>query len=101
MNTIFKRRELVPDASSISGLLVLNYDSRSHPDKRPALYAGEDSDISKAASDTEIGILSTVELYKLARAVLFGTISKEQARAQIKSFGLIKAQTDPKGREST
>ena len=91
MNTIFKRRDLVPEAENITGLLILNYDSKTHPDKRPALYSGDDSDIARAAAETDIGILSTVELYKLARAVLYGTITKCEAREQIKTFGLIKA----------
>ena len=91
MNTIFKRHDLVPKAQNITGLLILNYDSKTHPDRRPALYSGEDSDIAKAAADSEIGILSTVELYKLARAVLFGTLSKYEARSQIRSYGLINA----------
>lgn len=91
MMTIFKRHDLVPDSSKLSGLLILNYDAKTHPDRRPTLYSGEDADIGSAAKGAQIGILSTVELYKLAREVMFERMTKDEARFRIKEFGLLTA----------
>jgi hypothetical protein len=89
MTTIFKRRDLVPDASTIQGLLVINHDIDSHPARRPNLYAGDAEEIVRAARDQDIGILSTVELYKIAIAVKNGVMSKGEARGLIKQKGRI------------
>lgn len=89
MATIFKRRDLVPDVSKVTGLLILNYDIETHPAKRPLLYGGEADEIVQTAAENNIGLLSTVELYKLGVAVKDGIMTKEQARALVKGFGRI------------
>jgi len=89
MSTIFKRRDLLPDSSQVSGLLILNYDLENHPFARPRLYSGADEEIVEAAKENSIGLLSTVELYRIAVAAKDGLISKEQARSFIKKFGRI------------
>jgi len=89
MTTIFKRRDLVPDASKISGLLVVNYDIDTHARKRPRLYSGEAEEIVAAAKDQNIGLLSTVELYDIAIAAKDNLITREEARRLIKQFGRI------------
>lgn len=91
MATLFKRRELVPDAKNISGLLILNYDIDTHPLRRPRMYTGADDHIAESAKDQSIGLLSTVELYKIAIAAKDGVITKEQARGLIKRFGRIES----------
>lgn len=89
MTTIFKRRDLVPDASMISGLLIINYDIDTHPRKRPKLYGGDAEEIVEAAKEQNIGLFSTVDLYDIAVAVKDGLMGKEQARAMIRGFGRI------------
>ncbi len=87
--TVFKRRDLVPDSSNITGLLILNFDIKTNPMQRPQLYGGEDEDIVETAKERNIGLLSTVELYKIAIAVKDGAITREQARDLIKQSGRI------------
>jgi hypothetical protein len=89
MATIFKRRDLVPEASNISGLLIVNYDIDTNPRQRPKLYRGDSEEIVAAARDRSIGLLSTVNLYDIAVAVKDGTITAEQGRTLIKGFGRI------------
>lgn len=89
LTTIFKRRDLVPDASDIRGLLVVNYDIDTHPMKRPRLYSGDLEEIVQGAKEQSIGLLSTVELYKIAVAAKDGKLSKEEARKIIKQPGRI------------
>ncbi|MGB9487599.1 MAG: hypothetical protein WCD04_15985 [Terriglobia bacterium] len=89
MTTVYKRRDLVPDSKSVTGLLILNYDIETHPFRRPRLYSGGDEEYVSAAKDRDIGLLSTVELYKIAVAAKDGVISKEKARELIKEFGRI------------
>ncbi len=89
MTTIFKRQELRPEGKNITGLLILNYDTDTHPMKRPRLYTGELEEIAEGAKESEIGLLSTVELYKIAIAVKEGRMSKKDARAAIKQAGRI------------
>jgi hypothetical protein len=91
LNTIFKRSDLVPDRdkSRISGLLVVNYDIENHPAQRPQLYSGDLEHIVEAAKDSSIGLLSTVELHKIAMAVKQGSLSKESSRALLGQFGRI------------
>ena len=62
MATLFKRRDLVPDASRVSGLLILNYDLKTNPFGRPRVYTGDSEEIVRAAGGTGIGLLSTVDL---------------------------------------
>lgn len=87
--TIFKRKDLIPDASNITGLLVVNHDIDTHPMKRPRLYSGDLEEIVEAAKDQGIGLLSTVELYKIAVAAKDGKLSREEARKIIKQPGRI------------
>ena len=47
-----------------------------HPARRPRLYAGDSEEIVQAAKDQDIGLLSTVELYKIAIAVKNGVMSR-------------------------
>ena len=89
MTTIFKRRDLVPDATQITGLLIVNHDLNTHPFKRPQLYGGDLEEIVEASRDQEIGLLSTVELYKIAVAVKEERLSREDGRALIKQSGRI------------
>jgi hypothetical protein len=89
MTTIFKRRDLVPDASSITGLLILNYDLDTHPFKRPQVYAGEAEEVVRAAEEQNIGLLSTVDLYKMLVAVKEGRLSAGAARDLLKQSGRI------------
>jgi hypothetical protein len=89
MMTLFKRRELVPDASKISGLLILNYDLDTHPFKRPRVYTGDAEEIVKASEDQNIGLLSTVELYKMLIAVKEGKLSPDAARTLLRQPGRI------------
>ncbi len=85
----FKRRELVPRAENIVGLLIINRDIDNHPMKRPRLYAGDLKEIVDAAKEQQIGLLSTVELYKIAIAVMDGALTKEEARALLKQPGRV------------
>ena len=89
MTTIFKRRDLVPDVSDITGLLVINHDIDTHPRKRPQLYAGAMEEIVDAAKEQNIGLLSTIALYDITLAAKDGVITKEEARGMIKQFGRI------------
>jgi hypothetical protein len=94
MTTLFKRRDLVlPNASDISGLLILNYDLDTHPFKRPRVYTGDTEEIVRAAEEQNIGLLSTVELYKILIAVKEGKLSKEGARSILKQPGRIEFKT--------
>jgi hypothetical protein len=93
MMTLFKRRELVPDASKISGLLILNYDLDTHPFKRPRVYTGDAEEIVLAAEEQNIGLLSTVELHKLLIAVKEGKLSRDAARALLRQPGRIEFKT--------
>lgn len=89
ITTIFKRRDLVPQTKKIYGLLIMNYDIENHPLKRPRLYTGDLEEIVDAAQEQEIGLVSTVELYKIAIAVKDGVLTKEEARAQLKKPGRV------------
>jgi len=89
MTTVYKRKDLVPDSERVTGLLILNYDIETHPLHRPRLYSGGEEEYVSAAKDNSIGLLSTVELYKIAIAAKDGVISKENARELIKQFGRI------------
>lgn len=89
MTTIYKRKDLIPESQSVTGLLVLNYDIDTHPLRRPRLYSGGSEEFVAAAEGNSIGLLSTVELYKTAIAAKDGLISKEKARELIKRFGRI------------
>jgi hypothetical protein len=90
-STIFQRRDLVPDVDPaiVSGLLVLNFDIETEPDQRPLIYSGGEKEFVGAARENSIGLLSTVDLYRIAIAVKDNKLSKENARLAIKGFGRI------------
>jgi hypothetical protein len=69
------------------GVLVVNYDRKSDPFSRTPIY--EDSPHIFDEEQKQIGILSTVELFKIVRDVQNGKLTKEQARAMIKQPGRI------------
>lgn len=91
ITTIYKRKtDLLPEGvSSVSGLLVLNYDCERHPARRPKAYAGDLEHIVESAVEQNIGILSTVELHKIIVAVKEGSLTKENARSFLKKAGRI------------
>lgn len=91
MVTILKRKgELkVPDAQTISGLLILNFDIETHPFRRPRVYTGGDEEFVAAAKEQNIGLLSTVDLYRILIAVKDGVLSKARARELLRSPGRI------------
>jgi hypothetical protein len=96
MLTIYKRKSDLPlplDAT-LSGLLILNYDVGTHPAKRPKMYTGEDEHIIDAATEQNIGLLSTVELHKIILDVKAGKLTKATAREMLKKFGRIEYQPD-------
>jgi hypothetical protein len=89
MTTVYKRKDLVPQSERVTGLLILNYDLETHPFRRPRLFSGGEEEYVSAAREHSIGLLSTVELYRIAVAAKDGEISKEKARRLIKQFGRI------------
>ncbi len=95
MTTVFKRKDRVPDATNIQGLLIINYDVDTHPMRRPRLYSGDAEEIVEAAKENEIGLLSTVELYRIVLAVHEGKLTKEQGRNILKGVGRVELKGDP------
>jgi hypothetical protein len=91
MATLYKRQTdlMLPKAASVSGLLVLNYDIKNHPDRRPKAYTGELEHIVQSADENGIGLLSSVELHKIVVAVKEGILSKVDARNLLKKSGRI------------
>jgi hypothetical protein len=89
MTTVLRRPDLSSKSENLSGLLIINHDLATHPMKRPRLYAGDEEEIVAAAREYRIGLLSTVELYKIAIAVKDGRLSPEEGRRIIETFGRI------------
>ena len=91
MTTLYRRKTdlVLPKATSINGLLVLNFDIEHHPDRRPRAYTGELEHLVQSAEEQGIGILSTAELHKMVVAVKAGNLSKEDARSVLKKSGRI------------
>ena len=91
ITTIYKRKtDLIPEGvTEVRGLLVLNFDCDRPPKKRPRAYAGELEHIVEAATEQNIGLLSTVELHKILVAVKEGKLTKEKARTLLKKPGRI------------
>lgn len=69
------------------GLLIVNYDNSKHPFRRTRIY--KDSPKLLEGVSEVAGVLSTVELYKIAIAVKRGQMKKEDARNKIKKMGRI------------
>jgi hypothetical protein len=76
----------VPDSESVSGLLIVNYDLANHSFRPPRHFTGAAQEIAKAAVEKRIGLLSTVELYRIAIAVKDGRLSATDGRALIKAI---------------
>src|SRR5207245_11190992 len=79
----------LPMSATVSGLLVLSYDLKNHPARRPKAYTGELEHIVQSADENSIGLLSTVELHKIVVAVKEGILSKVDARNLLKRSGRI------------
>jgi hypothetical protein len=94
MTTVYKRRDLVPQSERVTGLLILNYDLETHPFRRPLLFSGGEEEYVSAAREHSIGLLSSVELYRIAVAAKDGEISREKARSLIRQFGRIELQLE-------
>jgi len=68
--------------SNARGLLIINFDYNKHPFERGMVYA-DSADLFSDDPD-DIGVLSTVELFKILKAVKDKLLSKEEARKIIK-----------------
>ena len=99
MTTVLKRHDLVPEVTNPTGLLVLNYDIETHPFRRPRAYTGDAEEIALAAKEYGIGLLSTVDLHRIAVAVKNGAISKEAARSILQQAGRIEFPATPASAE--
>jgi len=91
MATLYKRQSdlVLPKAATVSGFLVLNYDIKNPPARRPKAYTGELEHIVQSADENSIALLSTVELHKIVVAVKEGILSKVDARNLLKKSGRI------------
>ncbi len=92
INTIHNRKASVASlekVTNVSGLLIANQDRKTHPDRRPKLYMGDQEEIVEAATDERISILSTVELYNIAIDVKEKRLEAKDARDIIKQGGRI------------
>ncbi len=69
------------------GLLIVNYDTSRHPFRRTEIY--KDAPELLKDEDGVVGVLSTVELYRIAMAVKRGEMKKEDARNKVKKTGRI------------
>ena len=71
---------------NLRGLLVINHDRSIHPHKRQLIYKDSPELFQEPSY---IGVLPTVELYKIFVATRRGIVSAEKARSIIKSDNLI------------
>jgi hypothetical protein len=83
------------------GLLIINHDRLGYPFSRPKLYTGELEEYVKAAKESGISIISTVELYKIAMAVKEKGLDKKQARDILKQGGRIVFKPNEKKAKTT
>jgi hypothetical protein len=86
MTTVFRHREHAADSENVSGLLIVNYDLANRSFRPPRLFTGAAQEMVKAAVEKRIGLLSTVELYRIAIAVKDGHLSATDGRALIKAI---------------
>lgn len=100
MSTIYRRQD-IPDASRITGLLILNYDLENHPFRRPRVYTGDAEEIAQAAKDHDIGLLSTVDLYRILIDVKEGRLAREGSRELLKQSGRIEYRPNEPSTPST
>lgn len=71
----------------LNGLLIVNYDYKTHPYKRIKIYKDSEDLFSDDAEG--IGVVSTVDLYRIIIAVKEGKMSKEDARKLLKASNRI------------
>ncbi len=83
------------------GLLIINHDRLSYPFSRPKLYTGDLEEYVKAAKESGISIVSTVELYKIAMAVKEKGLNQKQARDILKQGGRIVFKPNKKKSKTT
>lgn len=76
---------------NLNGLLVVNYDYKTHPYKRIKIY--KDSEELFSDDSEGVGVLSTVDLYRLTIDVKNGLLSKDEARKIIKKSNRIEYPT--------
>ena len=86
MTMVLRHREHVPDSENVSGLLIVNYDLANYHFRPPRLFTGDAQEIVKAAIEKRIGLLSTVELYRIAIAVKDGRLPATDGRVLIKAI---------------
>lgn len=78
------------DPTRIAGLLVANQFCNERPDRRPALFETNPR-TSRQASESDVGLLSSWDLFQLVRRVAAGDVDMAAARATIRQPGLIVA----------
>jgi hypothetical protein len=76
------------DGKKVTGLLIVNHDRKRDAFRRDPPYSDEDGEKLIATHD-DIGLLWTVELYKIALAVRKGELAPDEARRLIKQAGRI------------
>lgn len=76
------------DGKMVSGLLIVNHDRKRDAFRRDPPYCNEDGERLIATHD-DIGVLWTVELYKIALAVRRGELTPDEAKRLIKQLGRI------------
>lgn len=74
--------------TDLRGLLILNFQREHDARKRASLFESSPH-IIRQAEDGKDGLLSTVELWKIAMAVRRGDLSRAEARDLVKQPGLI------------
>lgn len=76
------------DGNKVTGLLIVNHDRKREASRRDPPYFDEDGE-RLIATHHDIGVLWTVELYKIALAVRRGELAADEARRLIKQPGRI------------
>lgn len=93
INTVLQRKEdRIPNKyqqNIVKGLLIINHDRNTHPFERPKIYTGKLEELADSARNYGISILSTVELFKISKAVREDKLKKKEARTIIKQAGRV------------
>jgi len=76
------------NGKKVTGLLIVNHDRKREASRRDPPYCDEDGERLIATHD-DLGLLWTVELYKIALAVRKGELPADEARRLIKEPGRI------------